>query len=290
MHYELPNAAVREQDLAGKSAVVTGASRGLGRGIAFHLACRGANILGTCSSEASLKHITSLREEVDAIYRENNPRGSVAPKVFGVVAPLTEPHESSAGIVAGVKEHLNGTVNILVQNAALTETAPIEAIDEDHVRRMLTGNIAAAVFTVQALLPHFAPDSRIVNISTEGSRQSQPGPVTLLYGACKGALESMTRVWADALGTRPGMERTTVNSLIVGVTKTGDGPTGLPDGLPDIEPVRQLVRNKMAACSVDDRLGEVDDVAEVVGWLCCEKSRWVTGSAICANGGTVKIL
>ncbi|KAF6807043.1 3-oxoacyl-(acyl-carrier-protein) reductase [Colletotrichum musicola] len=290
MHYTLPNATVREQDLAGKSAIVTGASRGLGRGIAFHLACRGANILGTCSSEASLRHITSLREEVEAIYRENNPSGSVAPKVFGVVAPLTEPHESSASIVAGVKEHLNGTVNILVQNAALTETAPIEAIDENHVRRMLTGNIAAAVFTVQALLQHFAPDSRIVNISTEGSRQSQPGPVTLLYGACKGALESMTRVWADALGTRPGMERTTVNSLIVGVTKTGDGPTGLPDGLPDIEPVRQLVRDKMAACSVGDRLGEVDDIAEVVGWLCCEKSRWVTGSAVCANGGTVKIL
>ncbi|KAH8747029.1 hypothetical protein F5883DRAFT_721417 [Diaporthe sp. PMI_573] len=147
-----------------------------------------------------------------------------------------------------------------------------------------------SAFLIQALLPHFGPSSRIVNISSEGARQGQTAPVTLLYSATKAALESMTRVWADALGTRPGMEGTTVNSLIVGVTKTGDTATGLPEGLPDIEPVREMVRAKKSACSVGERLGEVDDVADVVDFLCSEKSRWVSGSAVSANGGAVKIL
>ncbi|KAK1705829.1 3-oxoacyl-(acyl-carrier-protein) reductase [Colletotrichum lupini] len=290
MKYTLLNPSVQEQDLAGKFAIVTGASRGLGRGIAFHLASRGSNVLATCSSETSLKNVVSLQEEIRLLYQERNPQNHATPRIFGVVAPLTEPSKCCDNIVAAVKEHFSGAVNILVQNAALQETMPIEAIDEGHVRRMLTGNISTAVQLIQALLPHFVPDSRIVNISSEGARQSQPAPVTLLYGACKAALESMTRVWADALGTRAGMERTTVNSLIVGVTKTGDTANGLPEGLPDIEPVRQLIKFKMEACSVDRRLGEVDDVAEIVGWLCCEKSRWVSGSAVCANGGTVKIL
>ncbi|GJC89900.1 short chain dehydrogenase asqE [Colletotrichum liriopes] len=157
---------------------------------------------------------------------------------------------------------------------------PTEAIDEGHVRRMLDDDISTAVFLVQALIPHFEPDSRIVNISSEAARLNQPAAVALMYGACKAAWKSMTRVWADALGKKPAMERTTVNSLIVGVIKTGNTGTGSPDGLPDIEPVRQLVREKMAARGVDNRLGEVDDEVQIVGWLCSEKSRWVSGSAV----------
>lgn len=209
---------------------------------------------------------------------------------MGVVAPLGDPAVNTASIIAALQENFSGSVDILVQSAALQETVPLELIDKAHVSRMLTANISTAVFLVQALLPCFRPNSRIVNISSEGARQSQTAPVTLLYSATKAALESMTRVWADALGKRPGMEGTTVNSVIVGVTKTGDTPSGLPEGLPDIEPVRQLVRSKMAACSVGERLGDINDVADVVGFLCAEKSRWISGSAVCANGGTVKIL
>ncbi|KAI6351272.1 hypothetical protein MCOR25_010040 [Pyricularia grisea] len=290
MKYSLPNATVGEQDLTGKLAIVTGASRGLGRGIAFNLASRGATVLATCSSETTLNRISTLQDEINHLFKESNNPKYNPPRIFGVIAPLDEPTRCSHNIVAAVKENFNNKVNILVQNAALQETMPIEAITDNHVRRMLTGNITTAVILVQALLPHFAPDSRIVNISSEAARQNQPAGVALVYAATKAALESMTRVWADALGTRSGMERTTVNSVIVGITKTGDTPNGLPEGLPDIEPVRKVIEEKMAACSVGDRLGEMEDVVDVVGWLCCEKSRWVTGSAVCANGGTSKIL
>lgn len=230
-----------------------------------------------------------MQDQTQSYHRDRNLSHEV-PRIVGVVAPLGSSAASTASIVAAVKENFNGGVDILVQCAALQETVPLEAVDQQHVDRMLTANISTAVLLVQALLPLFRPSSRIVNISSEGARQSQTAPVTLLYSATKAALESMTRVWADALGKRPGMEGTTVNSVIAGVTKTGDTATGLPEGLPDIEPVRQLVQAKMAACSVGERLGEIDDVADVVGFLCSEKSRWISGSAVCANGGTVKIL
>ncbi|TLD11768.1 hypothetical protein PspLS_11644 [Pyricularia sp. CBS 133598] len=209
MKYSLPNARLGEQDLAGKSAIVT---------------------------EASLNRISSLQDEVNSLFEESNNPKLDPPRIIGVVAPLTEPTRCSENILAAVKENLDAKVNILVQNAALQETMPIEAVDDHHVRRMLTGNVTTAVMLVQALLPHFTPDSRIVNISSEAARQNQPAGVALVYAATKAALESMTRVWADALGTRSGMERTTVNSVIVGITKTGDTPNGLPEGLPDIEP------------------------------------------------------
>lgn len=129
------------------------------------------------------------------------------------MAPLLQPQEYIKNIVAGL-ESLGGKVNILVQNAAIVEVAPVDYITQEHVSRLLTANIEAAIFLVQALLPHFQPASRIINISSEGARDSQI--VTLVYGACKSALESMTRVWADALGKREGMQGTTVNAIAVG--------------------------------------------------------------------------
>lgn len=208
-----------------------GASRGIGRGIALQLASRGAAIIGTCSAESSLPKIDTLRAEVETLYPPSC--GVSPPKIVGVVAPLTQPQESSASIVEAVASN-GGNLNILVQNAAVVEVAPVGMITQEHVTRMLTANIEAPVFLVQALLPYFRQDSRIINISSEDGRD--PSPVAcmpnfsrkltirrannscfqVVYSGCKSALESMTRVWADALGTRPGMERTTVNAVAVG--------------------------------------------------------------------------
>lgn len=143
----------------------------------------------------------------------DSSNGTAPPRIHGVVAPLLQPQEYVKNILTGVKT-IGGKVNILVQNAAVVEVAPVDYITQEHVTRLLTANVEAAVFLVQALLPHFQPASRIVNISSEGGRDSQI--VTLVYGACKSALESMTRVWADALGKRDGMQGTTVNAVAVG--------------------------------------------------------------------------
>ncbi|KAK1546909.1 3-oxoacyl-(acyl-carrier-protein) reductase [Colletotrichum paranaense] len=303
MEHDHANVKVSEQDLVGKVAIVTGASRGIGRGIAVHLASRGANIIGTCSVLSSLGKIDDLRAEIDSLYRNSNK--SSVPQIKGVVAPLLEPREYCSAIVNAVKEY--GSLNILVQNAAVVEVAPVGTITQDHIDRLLTANIEAPVFLVQALLPYFRPESRIINISSEGGRD--PSPVALVYSGCKSAIESMTRVWADACGTRPGMERTTVNSVAVGskffavtlnrkLPKAFSKPDHLPSvtqtelasQMPDTPEIRQFLEAKKTACSVEKRLGRVDDIAEIVGFLSSEKSRWVSGSVICANGGTVKVL
>lgn len=217
-----------------------------------------------------------------AHYKENSP-GSPTPQIFGVVAPLTEPKICCDNIVAGVKEHFGGVVNILVQNAAVAELRPMDEIDQGHIARSMTGNFETPILLVQALIPLFRPDSRIVNISSEAARLSRPGG--LVYSACKAALESMTRVWADGLGTRPGMERTTVNALSVGLTMTD-----LMANRPPSKRMDDFVDKETDKVSVGKRMGTVDDIAEVAGWLCSEGSRWVTGSVTCANGGVTKIL
>lgn len=216
-----------------------------------------------------------------AFFKENIP-GVSPPQVFGVVAPLTEPKTCCDNIVAGVKQHF-GVVNILVQNAAVAELLPIEDIDHGHISRSLVGNVETPILLVQALLPLFRPDSRIVNISSEGARLSRPGG--LVYSATKAALESITRVLADALGTRPGMERTTVNALSVGLTNTD-----MMANFPKTKVMEEFIDRETSKVSVGKRVGTVDDVAEIAGWLCSEGSRWVTGSITCASGGATKIL
>lgn len=244
-------------------------------------------MLGTCSGDASLAHITSLRDEIDRLYRDEklNPHRHPAPKITGVVAGLTEPKACCAAIVAAVESHFrDSAVHILVQNAAVAEVCTIDAMDEGHVRRSLAGNIEAALYLVQALLPHFRPDARIINISSEGARLAAPG--SLVYGACKAALEAMTRVWAEELSRRPGMERTTVNALSVGMVDT-ELLRALPADDPEFFKV--LADRTRLVCG-EDRLGRPDDIAEIAGWLATEKARWVTGSVMNANGGVTKIL
>lgn len=148
-----------------------GATRGIGRGIALQLASRGAAIIGTCSAEASLSNIGTLRAEVEALYPPSC--GVSPPKITGVVAALTQPQEYCANIVEAIALN-GGNLNILVQNAAVVEVAPVGMITQEHVTRMLTANIEAPLFLVQALLPYLRPDSRIINISSEGGRDPSP--------------------------------------------------------------------------------------------------------------------
>ncbi|TLD11794.1 hypothetical protein PspLS_11647 [Pyricularia sp. CBS 133598] len=173
MQNDLQNIARGEQDLAGKLAIVTGSSRGIGRAIAIYLASRGANIIGTCATSSSLSKFESLKAEVEALNAKTCQTHS--PTIIGVVAPLTEPQVYTANVIGEVKK-IGGTVNILIQNAALVEISPIGMISEQDVERMLAANIAASVFLVQGLLPYFGPDSRIINISSEGARD--PSPLT----------------------------------------------------------------------------------------------------------------
>lgn len=226
-----------------------------------------------------MKNIASLKDEIDALYSGSAHK---PPQTIGVAASLLEPTKFVASIVDALDTHLGGRVDILVQNAAVAEARLVDGIDGAHVRRMLAGNLEAAVLLVQALLPRFRPESRVVNVSSGAARSATPG--TLVYAAAKAGLEALTRNWAAELGRRPGMEGTTFNALSVGATDT-DLLAEIPEQVAE-----GMMEREKAACNVGPRIGTVDDIAEIAGWLCSEKSRWVTGSVMCANGGVYKIL
>lgn len=226
-----------------------------------------------------MKNIASLKEEIDTLYSGSTHE---APKIIGVAADLLDPKKFVSTVVGAIDSHFGGAVNILVQNAAVAEGRMIDDIDEAHVSRMLAGNLEAAVLLVQALLPRFRPNSRVVNVSSAAARGAIQG--TLVYAAVKAGLEALTRNWAVELGRRPGMEGTTFNALSVGTTDT-DMLASVPDQVG-----QGIIESAKAACNVGPRIGTVDDIAEIAGWLSSEKSRWVTGSVMCASGGVHKIL
>jgi NAD(P)-dependent dehydrogenase (short-subunit alcohol dehydrogenase family) len=125
----------------------------------------------------------------------------------------------------------------------------------------------------------FRPNARIVCISSDRARDPNPG--SMLYSAAKSALESLTRSWAIELPLKyPG---TTVNTVCVGLTDTP-----LFRGYPvEVQEKTKQERTPRVKVVEGGRMGTAEDVADVVGWLVSEKSRWVTGSVVPANGGAV---
>ncbi|KZL73758.1 3-oxoacyl-(acyl-carrier-protein) reductase [Colletotrichum tofieldiae] len=233
------------QDLRGKTAL---------------LACRGATVLGTCSSAASLDQIQSLAQAIKQAYKTADIE---APRIIGLAANVLSP--DFPDLVANkVRDQLGSKLNIIVNNAVYFEDPPIGELDTKYVQRMLVGNVQCLVLLMDRLLRdgYIQPESRIVNISSDTSRISLPFDGIMLYASAKAAMESLTRSWVDILVREPLTLGTTVNSLSV-----------LSDGK-----------------SVHNGPGLPEDVANVAGLLVGEAARWINGSVVAANGGAVKIL
>lgn len=267
------------QDLQGKIALVTGASRGIGQGIAFHLASRGASILGTASSESSLHFIESLEEKLLLTYPDQSPK----PKIVGIVADILDPENSPALITKAIQEHFSGKLNILVNNAAVLGSFQIVPdITLANMNHILTGNLIFPILLMKAILPHLQPNSRIVNISSEAVRVIRPA--LSVYSAAKAGLESLTRTWALELGRYPGMEGTVVNALEPGATNTGIiGP---------VSDEQRKAFNDELSSTFDvphPAMAEVGDVVPFVGFLCSEGAGWTTGSVVEVSAGRGKI-
>lgn len=176
----------------------------------------------------------------------------------------------------------NRRVDILVLNAALAERRTIDELNEEHIYRNLVANVETPLRIVRSLLSYFQPSSRIIFMSSEAARLSRPGG--LMYSATKAAMESAVRTLAEELGLRPGMEGTTVNSVVSGLTDTGV--------VKHLDPKirHSVLARETEKINVARRIGDVNDIANIVGFLASEASRWVTGSSISASGGATKIL
>ncbi|CAH0020465.1 unnamed protein product [Clonostachys rhizophaga] len=249
------------QTLKGKVAIVTGASRGLGEGFAYELAKRGAKIVATYTSPKSDQQVTALADKIAAL-----GNGS---ECIHVRADLRSP-DSAAQIVKSSLEAFGHAVDILVNNAGAEVVKPLDDITTDDFDFVYHLNVRAPLLLLQAVRPHLrAPGGRIINISSVGSRSGMKS--LSLYCSSKAALEGMTRCWAAELGG----EGHTVNSV-----NPGPVQSEMLDNIP-----REIIEMQLAQTPIQNRLGTVDDVAQIVAWLASEESRWVTGQCISASGG-----
>ncbi|KAF2872583.1 hypothetical protein BDV95DRAFT_491257 [Massariosphaeria phaeospora] len=282
---------MQEQDLRGKVALVTGATKGIGRAITLDLATRGASILGTYSTPESAHIFDDLADEMTILYGTHGTdaeeaRTGAMPKIYGIAADITAPTTPSL-ILAALRMYFDGKVDMVVFNAAVMGLAKMGDgnVDEMFVDTALAGNVRFPVLLMEGLVREgcLRRDGRVVAVSSEGVRARRPGGGTV-YAATKAALECLMRQWADELGTRPGMEGTTFNSVSVGFTKT-EAYNKIPAEIRD-----RLTASDAAEVAVGNRIGEVEDVADVVGLLVSEKARWISGSVVDATGGKAKIM
>lgn len=193
-----PQSSIRQQDLTGKVAVITGASRGIGRAIAVHLASRGCNILGTYSQPASEDLIVGLQHEIEAISKDQNVE---TPIVFGLAADLFSP-TCALDIATALEERFQSQVDIFINNAADSSAGVLGELSVEEVSRSLVGNVQTPVLIVEELVRRkmFRTNSRIIYVSSARARQPWSGQ--LMYSAGKSAGESLCRTWSMAFGGR----------------------------------------------------------------------------------------
>jgi 3-oxoacyl-[acyl-carrier protein] reductase len=244
-------------DLIGRTALVTGASRGIGRATAQALATAGARVI---------VHYGSAAKEAETLVAEIRAAGG---KADAVGVDLGAP-DGAHKLAAEVRKLAGERLDILVANAGIATAATIEDQTVEEFDRMFAVNVRAPFFLVQQLLPLLGEGSSVVLLSSLAARAS----VGLLpaYAATKGAIDTLVKHFAALLGSR-GIR---VNAVAPGVIDTEMSKFARTDE------GRQFTLGMQAL----QRIGHADDVADVVAFLASDASRWVTGDTIQVGGGS----
>lgn len=246
--------------LQGKIAVVTGASKGIGAGIAKELAAAGAAVVVNYASDR-----TGAESVVDAIVAAGSRATAIQADV-SKTADVTRLFEQ-------LKETF-GSLDILVNNAGVFQAMPVSELTEDEFHREINVNLLGPLLVIRESLKHFGPSGgSIINIGSGASRSHPPGYA--IYSASKAGLDAITGVLSKELASR-GIR---VNSVNPGATLSeGTKTAGLYGVGSDLE--KQLV-----AMTPLGRMGTPEDIAKVVAFLASEDSGWLTGEVILASGG-----
>jgi 3-oxoacyl-[acyl-carrier protein] reductase len=236
--------------LTGKVAVVTGASKGIGAGIAKELAAQGASVV---------VNYASSKEGAEKVVSEITKAGGKAIAVGGSVAKPAEIDK----LFAETKKAY-GKVDILVNNAGVYAFVPLEGIVEEEIDRMFDTNVKGLLLATKAGVALFPPEGgSVINIGSVASEQTPP--MSAVYSGTKGAVDAITRVLAKELGPKK-----------IRVATEGFKSGGIEGS--DFE-------KSMIQSTPLGRIGQPDDVATVVAFLASDDARWVTGSLLQAAGG-----
>lgn len=243
--------------LAGKTALVTGASRGIGRASALKLAQAGAQVL---------VHFSSGGEEADRVVAEIRKRGGRADSVGVDLAAADGPHR----LAKRAREIIGDRLDILIANAGVSKAATIEDTTVGDFDRLFAVNVRAPFFLVQQHLPILHEGSCIVFVSSLAA-QAVVGTIPA-YAATKGAIDTMVKHFASLLGQR-GIR---VNAVAPGVVQT------------DISNLTKTDAGREYALGIQTlkRIAQPDDIGGVVAFLACEEARWITGDIIHVDGGS----
>jgi len=244
-------------NLTGKTALVTGASRGIGRASALALAKSGAQVL---------VHYGQSAKEAEAVVAEIRRAGGRAEAVAADLAAPDGPHKLAQRVRAIVGDRLD----ILVANAGVSKAATIEETTIEDFDRLFAVNVRAPFFLVQQLLPIMGKGSSIVLLSSLAARAAV-GTITA-YAATKGAVSTLVTHFAALLGGR-GIR---VNAVAPGVVQTDMSNFVKTDAGRDYTLGMQALK----------RLAEPDDIGGAVAFLASDDARWITGDTLHVDGGS----
>jgi 3-oxoacyl-[acyl-carrier protein] reductase len=243
--------------LAGKVAVVTGASKGIGAAIAKALAAEGASVV---------VNYASSKAGADAVVAEIAKKGGKAVAVSGDVSKLAD-----ADAIVGAAVRNYGRLDILVNNSGVYEFAPLQEINEAHFHRQFNVNVLGLLLTTQAAVKHLTEGASIINISSVVSEITPPG--SAVYSGTKGAVDAITGVLAKELGAK----KIRVNSINPGIVET--------EGTISAGFIGSDFEKQVLAQVPLGRTGRPDDIADVAVFLASNDSRWMTGEHLIASGG-----
>lgn len=243
--------------LIGKVAIVTGASRGIGRQIAEVLAENGAKVVVNYASS------TAKAEEVVSSIKQSGG------EALAIQADISQVAEIEMLFAQTMKVY--GGIDILVNNAGIMITKPIASMTEEDFDKQFAINVKGTYFAIQQAFQHMNSGGRIINFST--SVAGQMFPTYSVYAGTKGAVEQFTRQLAKEFGPKG----ITINAVAPGPVNTelftADKSEAQIAGIVNMNSF--------------GRLGEPDDIAGVVLFLAGEESKWITGQTLRVNGGFI---
>jgi NAD(P)-dependent dehydrogenase (short-subunit alcohol dehydrogenase family) len=243
--------------LSNKIALVTGASRGMGRATALALAAAGARVI---------VHYGRNADEANAVVEQIRANGGKADAVGGDLAAADGPHM----LAAEVRNLSGGRLDILVSNAGISNASPIETMSVKDFDILFAVNVRAPYFLVQQLLPIMSDGGAIVFVSSLGARAAVG--TLAAYASTKGAVNTLVKYLASTLGPR-GIR---VNAVAPGVIDTD------MSNFTKTEAGRATVMQMQSL----KRIGEPEDVASVVEFLVSDAARWITGDIVAVDGGS----